>query len=156
MKQETKGRVVSALIPGDFLLLSRLGDWYRRNPHHRFKEGDILILKNRRIFGYGFRPVAVVKGFEVKDFGFGNEGRYNIMMYTDSDFVKEFDEEGRVIGDRWVTQNEVPKDIERVISENECHFKWNIENQFKKVSVRDVGEALALYRSKEVGQNQAA
>lgn len=146
MESETKGKIVSTFVPGFVLLGTRLGDWYDRNPYHRFEKGDILILRDRRIFGYGVRPVAVVNGFEIKDFGFGIEGKYNITMYRDAkeDFFQ------------WATRNEILHGVERIVNEHEIHFKWNIENQFKKVNVNSVDEALALYASEEAEPREKA
>ncbi|MBU2589246.1 MAG: hypothetical protein KJ939_03205 [Nanoarchaeota archaeon] len=144
MKEQTKGRIVSTLVPETFLLGTKLGDWYEKNPHHRFDEGDILILKNGE-FGYGIRPVAVVNGYEVKEDSFGKKaGKYDITMYRD--------EQGDFF--QWMRQNEVPQGVERIVGEHEIHFKWNIENQFKKVPVNSVDEALALYASREVEQQE--
>ncbi len=146
MDNQTKGRIVSALVPGPFLLGTRLGDWYERNPHHRFGEGDILILRDRRTAGYGVRPVAVVNRYELREDQFDRRGEYDITMYRD--------EAGHLL--RWVRQNEIPQGIERIASEHEIHFKWNIENHFRKVPVRTVDEALALYASREVERQERA
>ena len=71
---------------------------------------------------------------------FGKVGKYGITMYSDceGDFFQ------------WMRKNEIPRGVERIVSEHEVHFKWNIENQFKKVPVNSVDEALALYTSREV------
>ncbi len=144
MDEQTKGKIVRTLVPGTFLLGTKLGYWYEKNPHHKFDEGDILILRGRDIFGYGLRPVAVVNGYDLKKDQFGKAGKYDIAMYRDKqgDFFQ------------WMQQNEVPQDVERIVSEHEIHFKWNIENQFRKVPVNSIDEALALYASREVEQQE--
>jgi hypothetical protein len=144
MDEQTKGRIVNALVPGTFLLGTKLGDWYEKNPYHRFDEGDILILRGRGAFGYGIRPVAVVNGYEVREDQFGKVGKYDITMYRDGE------------GDffQWMRENVVPQGVERTVNEHEIHFKWNIENQFKKVPVNSVDEALALYASRELEQQK--
>ena len=136
--EETRGKIVSKLVPGDALLGGKLGDWYEGNTYHKFNKGDILILKRRNIFGYGVRPVLVVEGYEIKIEGSRAAGRYNMTAHTDvgSDFFV------------WMNKNMVPEDVERTVA-NETHFKWNIENQFRKVKVKTVEEALALYKSEE-------
>jgi hypothetical protein len=144
MNEEIKGRIVSAVVPGTFLLGTKLGDWYEKNPHHKFGEGDILILRGRNAFGYGIRPVAVVKRYKVRKDEFGTAGKYDISMYRDDqgDFFQ------------WMRQNEVPQGVERIVSDHEIHSKWNIENQFKKVPVNTVDEALAIYASREFEQQE--
>lgn len=144
MDELTKGEIVSTLVPGDFLLGTKLGDWYEKNPFHRFNKGDILILSSRSIFGYGLRPVAVVNGYEIRESRSGKTGKYDITMYHDA--------EGNFF--QWMRQNEVPQGVERTVGEHEIHFKWNIENQFKKVPVSSVDEALALYVSRKVEQRE--
>jgi len=145
MDKQSKGRIVSALVPRTFLLGTKLGDWYEKNPHHKFDEGDILILRDRNAFGYGIRPVAVVNGYELKEDQFGGKaGKYDITMYRD--------EQGDF--SQWMKQNEVPQGVERTVSESEIHFKWNIENQFKKVPVNSIDEALVLYASREIEQRE--
>jgi len=135
--EEKKGRIVSKLVPGNFLLGSKLGDWYEKNAYHKFDKGDILVLKARRIFGYGIRPVVVVGGYEIKVEGSRTAGYYNTTAHSD------------VSGDFfvWMNENRVPDGTGRVAA-NEVHSKWNIENQFIKVDVKTVEEALELYRSR--------
>ena len=144
MKEETKGKIVSALVPGHFLLGTRLGDWYEKNPYHRFNEGDILILKwGTGAAGYGNRPVAVVNGYKmVEDFG-RLVGRYDITMHRDK---------GRHIWEDEVSEGFDAGGIERIVKHHAIHFKWNIENHFKRVAVDSVDEALALYASRELEQ----
>lgn len=146
MNEQTLGRIVSALVPGDLLLGTRLGKWYEKNPHHRFNQRDILILRSRTYLGYGIRPVAVVNGYEVREDQFGKIGKYDITMYRDGqgDFLQ------------WMRRNEVPLGVERTVGEHEIHFKWNIENGFKKVPVNSLDEALAWYASREVEQQERA
>jgi len=136
--EETRGRIVSKLVPGDALLGGKLGDWYEGNTYHKFNKGDILILRSRRIFGYGIRPVVVVDGYEIKTEYHKPVGYYNMTAFRDAD-ANYFD---------WVKNNTVPKNVVRTVT-NETHFKWNAENGFKKVNVKTVEEALAFYRSRE-------
>ena len=37
------GKVVSLVVPGRLLFLTKLGNQYAKNPYHRSNEGDILI-----------------------------------------------------------------------------------------------------------------
>ena len=131
ISEETKGKIVSILIPGALLLGGKLGSWYEKNPYHKFNEGDILVLRNNNICGYGIRPVAVVEKYHAE---VGKEGRYTITMQNDSG--GSFFE--------WMDNNTVLPNVERK-SQREEHFKWNIENQFKKVPVNTIDHALALY-----------
>ncbi len=128
MKTETKGRLVSMLIPPNFLLDTRLGNWYDRNTYHKYKEGDILILFNRIVHGFGIRPVTLVNSYE--------NGRYNVTMHKDDD------------GDhlKWAWSNRISAGIER-ITESGFKSKWDIENLFKKTNAESVDEALQLYGS---------
>ena len=43
MLAEITGRIISGIVPGGFLLNGRLGDWYERNPFHKFAEGNSQI-----------------------------------------------------------------------------------------------------------------
>jgi len=156
MDEVVKGLIVGTLVPRNLLLGSKLGAWYNRNPYHRFDEGDVLILRSRNLFGYGIRPVAVVEDYKIRDFGFGEEGKYSLTMYMDAEFVPEYSERGLVIDNRWWRHNEVIQCVERTVNEHELHFKWNIENQFKKVQARTVDDALVLYASREVRQKRVA
>lgn len=143
MSTATLGHLVSALVPKHFLLGTRLGRWYEQNPFHRFNQGDILILMDRRILGYGMRPVAVVHGYAIDNYGFGREGRYDITISRD---IVPSDEEY----ERWVDANKVPHGVAREVRERKFHFKWNIENHFRKVVASTLEEAVALYGSNEV------
>ncbi len=140
---ETLGRIVSKLIPRDFLILSRLGVWYRANPYHKYNPGDILILNSRKWFGYGIRPVAVVEDYETRESRsnkpYGAEGMYIVAISTDvfSDF------------EIWNKENKIPKCVERA-TERMMIFKLNIEHSFKKVKCKSIEEALQFYRSIEV------
>ncbi|MBI1972898.1 hypothetical protein HYS50_02750 [Candidatus Woesearchaeota archaeon] len=147
MSTETLGHLVSALVPKTFLLGTRLGRWYKKNPFHRFNPGDILILQSRRILGYGMRPVAVVHGYRIANYGFGIEGRYDVTLH--SDVVDDGDDY-----ERWIQTNEVPRGIAREVRERKFHFKWNIENHFRKVAVSSLDAAVALYGSIEVGDRK--
>ncbi len=145
MEEQTKGRIVSALVPGNFLLGTELGDWYERNPYHKFNEGDILILRDRNIAGYGIRPVAVVNGYDSEE-GLGKRRNYYVTMYEDR--------QGDIL--RWAKQNEVSQGVERIVSNHETHVKWNIENHFKRVPVDSIDEALTLYASREIEPQEKA
>ena len=143
MSTATLGHLVSALVPKTLLLGTRLGRWYEKNPFHRFNPGDILILQSRRILGYGMRPVAVVHGYTIANYGFGTEGRYAITMHSD---IVNNDEDYP----HWVDTNEVPRGIPREVREHKFHFKWNIENHFRKVVASTLDAAVELYGSIEV------
>jgi hypothetical protein len=136
--EETRGRIVSKLVPGNALLGGKLGDWYEGNTYHKFNKGDILILKARNIFGYGVRPVIVVGGYEIKTEHYRPVGHYNMTAHWDTD--ANFSD--------WMKKNTVPRNVRRIV-DNQVHFKWNAENNFRKVNVKTVEEALALYKSKE-------
>jgi hypothetical protein len=133
------GKAVSKIVPGNLLLLSKLGKWYEKNSYHKYESGDILILDSRNIYGYGLRPVAVIDNYSIGDTTFGKEGVYTLTMYRDD--AGNFFE--------WMGKNIIPFDVKRTESKDECHFKGNIENQFKKVKVSSIEQALALYESKE-------
>jgi hypothetical protein len=146
--EEMRGALVSALVPGNQLLLSKLGEWYRANPFHKYDAGDILILKSRH-GGYGLRPVAEVQRYDLEDSrsGRGKEGIYTVKMHEDgTDSVRTGSYAGSVF-ESWDVKNELPTGLPRV-SELQKHFKWNLEYQFKKVKVATVEEALALYRTR--------
>lgn len=121
-------RICSALIPGTFLLWTRLWDWYEVNPHHKFKTWDILILKWNAI-GYWVRPVAVVNWYAAKDWAW----KYNVTMHGDLNWD--------------ITKKTIPEWAIRESRPWEIHFKWNIENQFRKVEADSPEEALLLYKS---------
>src|SRR3990167_2019733 len=90
MKQETLWRLASSVIPPQLLLGNRLGDWYNANSCHKFNFEDILVLNSRNTLGYGVRPVAFVKGFEIETFGRRKQGKYIVDMYEDhhADFIE--------------------------------------------------------------------
>ncbi|GEM_PF-4007758 len=156
MVEETFGRIVSALVLQEWMLGTKLGDWYNRNCYHKYNCGDILILKNRGAVGFGVRPVMVIEGYD-KDLGVGSDVKetysYVVTRHTDLyDSTWQTDVGDQV--DEWRVKNEVPKGIERVVGEHEVHFKWNLEYLFRRVCVRDVDEALALYGSRERVNNR--
>lgn len=133
MKSKILGKIVSFLIPGNLLLGTRLGDWYEKNSYHKYEKGDILVLKDRCIYGYGIRPVAVIDDYRMKKDS--QEGKYHLTMHADADGDFE----------AWMKGNEVPQGVKRETCTGEIHFKWNIENQFKKIRVKNVDEALSHY-----------
>ena len=126
LSEETKWKIVSTLVPAHSLLATKLWDWYDENPYHKYNEWDILILSNSA-YWYGINPVAVVEWYSVEDDSFSKSwksGKYRIKMF-------------RSLNDQ---------ESSRSISDDECHFKWNIENQFKKVNAKTPEEALELYK----------
>ncbi len=124
-------RLVSILIPGTFLLWTALGNWYERNPYHKYKEWDILILKENNIFWYWIRPVLMVQKYALKDWIW----KYEVMSISDDggDFME------------WMKDGKIQEWVCREVIDQETHFKWNIENQFVKVNAKTAEEALALY-----------
>jgi len=121
------GAIVRTVVPGELLLMSRLGQWYEKIESHKYHEGDVLILR-RDYWGFGVRPVAVVRGYDAdKTWG----GTYHVTMYADR--VEDPGSNVRV---------RQPKEGD--------HFKWNMENLFKKVNkVMSPDEALELYKGKK-------
>ena len=111
MDEQTKGRIASIFIPSHFLLGEKLGEWYEKNPYHKFDKGDILIFRGKGTWGYGVRPVAVVNGYETRADEFEKAGRYDVTMYKD---------EGGYLFP-WM----IPQGDGRIVSKHEIHFKWN-------------------------------
>lgn len=140
---ERLGKFVSKLVPGDWLILSKLGKWYSANPCHKFDLGDILILTNRRRLGYGIRPVIQIEDYQLRDsrstYPYKVEGYY--LVTTHRDIFGDFD--------IWANKNKIPKGVER-ISERSLIFKHNIEYGFKKVNCKNIEDAVKLYKSVEV------
>jgi hypothetical protein len=141
------GRIVSKLVPGIFLFGTEWESWYAKNPYHKLEKGDILILKRNRELGdeiwdlgHGVRPVLVVNNYK-------KEGNYDITVHIDNTSIKE-----GAYG-LWIYQNKVPKGVERIVRE-ETRMKIIIENNFKKVKVNSIEEALALYKSREIEQQE--
>ena len=58
-------------------------------------------------------------------------GKYDITMYRDEH------------------RTEASSQARRTAVDENGHFKWNIENYFKRVPVSSVDEALALYESRK-------
>ena len=142
MLEKFLGKIVSNTFPRDLLLTEKIAEWYEQNPYHKFNKGDILIIRDRKILGYGIRAVAVVNDYYKK----GKKGEYDIDMYKDT--------KGNLL--QWITKNEIPQGVERILSGHEKHFKFNIENHFKKVKAYYLDEAVDLYKSVEVIQTKAA
>lgn len=134
ISEYTKWKICSILVPGEFLLWTKLWNWYEKNPYHKFDKWDILILRCNAL-GYWIRPVAIVNWYIIKEEFWKKVWRYDITMHwdTDWDFMK------------WIKENWIPEWVNRESNEWQIHFKWNIENQFKKVDVGSPEEALALY-----------
>ncbi len=139
MIQKTLGQIVNIVVPGDWLLWDKLGDWYRENPYHRYNLGDVLILRNRGFVGFGIRPVMKIQNYTLEERGGRLESKYTVLMQ--SDMEGDFD--------RWIQRNEVLQGVERVVEE-EVHFKWNVEYLFKRVSTKTLDEAVKRYNSKEI------
>lgn len=94
--------------------------WYDKNGIYKFPVGSRIALANRCSFGYGIRPIGVVKGYT-------SEGKYIIEMEVDTD------------GDffNWMNNRNYISRSTRVKSD-EIHFKWNIEYHFKRIPNADV------------------
>ncbi len=125
--ERAAGVIVRKVVPGEMLLMSRLGEWYEKNESHKYREGDVLMLR-RPVFGFGVRPVAEIQGYDASDKVSG--GFYLVTMHADL---------------------RVDPNSDRVrVSLDERHFKWNMENLFRKVP-RGLSpdEALSLYRGKK-------
>ncbi|MDP2925300.1 MAG: hypothetical protein Q8N99_02930 [Nanoarchaeota archaeon] len=142
---EKLGKLTSMFVPSNSLVLSRLGNWYEANPHHKYNPGDILILNSRRRLGHGIRSVAVVESYGMREAfwnPYGVAGMYTVTVSRD------------VFGDDniWIRENKIPRGVER-ITERNLVFKCNIEHRFKKVKCKNVEEALRLYKSIEVDPN---
>ncbi len=135
--EKVVGKMGSILVPGDFLLGTRLGRWYSQNSYHKWEEGDILILRDRRSFGFGIRLVVVVEKY---DFNLcpirEREGTYSYVVtrYTDLYDSMRCIDVGDQVGE-WCVKNEVPQGVERVVLKQEIHFKWNMEYLFRRVCV---------------------
>ena len=96
---------------------SLIGRWYRENGIYRFPIGTTLALKSQYAFGYGVRPVGIVRGYT-------ESKGYLIEMASDvdADFFA------------WMHGAHIP-DGRRAIAFEE-HFKWNIEYHFRPVCER--------------------
>ncbi len=123
LSDRIKWSIVSILVPGQFLLETKLWKWYDENPHHKYSEWDILIL-DWNVHWYGVNPVAIVEWYSFNDDKW-KLGRYMITMYRNDG---------------------IDQDEQRSVNHNECYSKWDIENQFKKVGVTTPEEALAYYK----------
>lgn len=138
------------LSPGDMLYETKIAMWrrYERDPYHKYSEGDVLILRDRRIYGFGLRPVARVKGYYRQEDG---RFKYLVLMSGDADYVPVPQSKG-LNGLVW--KNEVPEGAGRKETLG-LHFKWNIENHFKKVpkDTTFVG-AIDLYGSQPVPRDK--
>lgn len=116
---------MARIVPRELLLASRLGEVYSRNEIHRYHEGDVLVLRANSL-GFGIRPVAVVKGYEISENT--KEGLYVVEMNSD----REGDTmEGRTI-------------------EEERHFKWNIEFLFRKVPKGMASNPELFYKGRKI------
>ncbi len=123
------GTIVRTFVPDMTLLNSRLGEWYDRNPSHKYQPGDILVQNGPQI-GFGQRAVAIIKDYYI-DKACG--GQYKVEMHTDGESTPDTDEIMR-------------------LSQEESHFKWNMEFLFKRVP-RDMtpNEAVDLYPDTQKG-----
>lgn len=97
--------------------IHRLARWYETNGFYKFSKGDVIRLKDRRIFGYGVNPTGIVMGQE-------SDGKYliNMTRYENTNYSQ------------WADKGKLSVDATSTISQGEKHFKWNIENQFCRVS----------------------
>lgn len=86
--------------------------------YYKFSIGQKIVLKSRRSFGYGIRPEGIVSGYT-------DDGNYKISMTQDltGDFFE------------WMKTGKVRDDVKRITLEQK-HFKSNIENHFKKASLK--------------------
>lgn len=101
---------------GDLTLgFNRISSWYQSNKVYKFSVGTKISLKNRRYVGYGVRPEGIVKGYT-------EDGSYIIEMTKDKN--------GNYF--EWIKNKILPL-CERITNE-EIHFKWNIEYHFRKVT----------------------
>lgn len=106
--------VVAYLAPGYLTLgFHKFGDWYRKNGFYKFSKGQVIKLKNRRLFGYGVNPRGVIA--EMDDAA----GCYlvNMTSYHGAD------------GFEWAKTGRLPANAQ-VSQEQKRHSKWNIENHF--------------------------
>jgi len=114
--------VVARIIPDKVLTSRVLYELYSQGEIHKYRKGDVLVLRGDYL-GFGVRPVAVVKGYEIsKDTG---KGMYLVEMHSD----REVDTtEGRT-------------------SREQEHSKWNMEFLFGKVPKgMTPNEALSFYQ----------
>lgn len=111
--------VTSPFTLGD----SRLSRWYDKNQVYRFNPDAVIALSRRNSFGYGIRPVGVVKGYTP-------DGHYIVEMEKDAD--------GNFMA--WAKGEYTPSG-NRTEKKREVHFKWNIEHHFK--TVKDMDPELA-------------
>jgi len=130
--QENLGKLVGTLFPSLIKRGTRVGEWYGRNPYHRFDKGDVLVLSGSKnmghemIIGYGIRPVAVVDEFVSGKSG--EEGHYVLTMHRDESKW----------GEDW--------DGERFVTEHEERSKVYTDHDFDRVPVDTAEEALAFYK----------
>lgn len=103
---------------------SRIGKWYNSNGIFKYPKETIIALNHPYAFGYGIRPVGVVKGYT-------EGGGYIIQMERDYD-GNYFD---------WMTGRHT-QSVKR-ITELEEHFKWNVEYHFRAIPAFDLALAYA-------------
>ena len=96
-----------------------IGEWYHNNGIFKYAIDTPIALANIRCFGYGIRPVGIVKGYT-------KDGGYIIEMESDSD-GNFFD---------WMNNRYVPSGNRSTC--REIHFKWNAEYHFKEIPRADV------------------
>jgi len=77
--QDAKCYLAAKFVPLNFVPFS-YWRWYKRNGYFLFSEKDTIALKNKRIFGYGVRPIGRIIGIERNE-KFGD--LYLIGMETD-------------------------------------------------------------------------
>ena len=103
---------------------TRIGRWYHTNGIFKFAVGTPIALNDIRAFGYGIRPVGVVKGYTA-------QGKYVIQMEKDVD-GNFFD---------WINGCYTPSGNRS--RKEEVHFKWNVEYHFRAISRPDAMLAYA-------------
>jgi hypothetical protein len=108
-------RIPLSLVENLTLFDSKIKKWYEKNNTYKFAIGRTIALKARNIFGYGVRPIAIVKGYN-------SDGNYILIITSDKNgnFRK------------WMKNNSLSENVEIDVREVTC-FKWNVEYKFRVV-----------------------
>jgi hypothetical protein len=93
---------------------SWIGKWHKTNGIYKFAVGTTITLRARNIFGFGVRPIGIVKGYD-------DDGNYIIDMSTD--------ENGNFF--QYMANGLPPDNVKRVTKEvvyskNEVEFKFKL------------------------------